>query len=130
MSTAKEINVQGVVHFLRLAQGVNAMRSRDGNTYLYENGAFRLFRGVIRGSTITRCAEFSSYVEGSPWCIEQTCKSRSELDIYTALGNLFLYLMAAENRCADEVGCVESAIAGGQPRGGKNENRMGCAWVM
>ena len=47
MSTAKEINVQGQVHFLHLAQGDNMMRSHGGNTYLYENGAFRLFKGIM-----------------------------------------------------------------------------------
>ena len=44
MSAAKEINAQGQVRFLHLAQGGNAMRSHDGNTFLYENGAFRLFK--------------------------------------------------------------------------------------
>ena len=88
MSTAKEINVQGVVHFLRLAQGVNAMRSRDGNTYLYENGEMRLFNGIRPESATQRCAGFSSYAEGRRWCIEKTCNSRPEMSIYTALRNL------------------------------------------
>ena len=90
MSTAKEINVQGQVHFLHLAQGDNIMRSHGGNTYLYENGAFRLFKGIIPESTIQRCEEFSAFVEGCLWCIETSCKTRSELGIYASLDELFL----------------------------------------
>ena len=121
MSTAKEINVQGQVHFLHLAQGDNMMRAHDGNTFLYENGAFRLFKGIIPESTIQRCADFSSYVEGCLWCIEQSCKSRSELDIYDALDNLFRAITAEAIRRPEESACAEGAIAGGPPRGVKRK---------
>ena len=90
MSTAKEINAQGLAHFLHLAQGGNVMRPRDGNTYLYENGASRLFKGIIPESAIQRCDEFSAFFEGCLWSIEDTCKSRSDADIYESVGKLFL----------------------------------------
>ena len=79
MSSAKEINAQGRARFLHLAKEDNVMRPNAGNTYLYENGASRLFKGIIPESTMQRCSEFSSYAEGCLWCIENPCKSRSEL---------------------------------------------------
>ena len=121
MSTAKEINVQGQVRFLHLAQGDNMMRSHDGDTYLCENGAFRLFKGIIPESTIQRCAEFPSYVEGCLWCIDQSCKSRNELDIYDALDNLFRAITAEEIRRSEEPACAENASPGGQPSGLKRK---------
>ena len=46
MSAAEVVYEQRAAHFLCLAQG-GIMRPRDGNTYLYENGAFRLSKGAI-----------------------------------------------------------------------------------
>ena len=89
MSTAKEINAQRKAHFLHLAQGVGLLRSNDGDTYLYENGAPRLFKGLNPESAMQRCDEFPSFVDGCLWCIENTCNSRSELDIYASLEKLF-----------------------------------------
>ena len=113
MSTAKEINAQGLAHFLHRAQGDNIMRPQDGDTHHYENGAFRLFKGVIPESAIRRCGEFSSFVGGCLWRIEDTCKSRSEMDICEAMGKLFLGITEEEGMCADEVGSTEGAASGG-----------------
>ena len=64
MSTANSIKMQDMVHFLHLAQGSNYLRSHGGQTYFFDNGAFRLFDGVIPESVLQRCAEFDSFVEG------------------------------------------------------------------
>ena len=59
MCTAHEINAQGKGPFLHLAQGGDVIRSRDGDTYLYEDGAPQLFKWVIAESTIQRCGGVS-----------------------------------------------------------------------
>ena len=64
MSTAKEVNFQGAARLLHLAQDGNVIRSRDGNTYLYGNGAFRLFKWITPESTIQRCEESPAFAEG------------------------------------------------------------------
>ena len=89
MSTANSIKMQDMVHFLHLAQGSNYLRSHGGQTYLFDNGAFRLFNGVIPESVLQRCSEFASYVEGCLWCIDKKCAFRDELEIYDSLDRLF-----------------------------------------
>ena len=54
-----------------------------------DNGAFRLFNGVMPESVLQRCAEFASYVDGRLWCIDKKCAVRNEIEIYAALGRLF-----------------------------------------
>ena len=82
------------------------------------------FKGIIPVSTMQRCAEFSSRVEESLWCIGKTRTSLSELDIYTALGNLFRAITEAEHRCAGAVGSSKSDGAGDQSRGIKRKLPM------
>ena len=98
MSTANSIKMQDMVHFLHLAQGSNYLRSHGGQTYLFENGAFRLFNGVIPESVLQRCAEFASFVEGCLWFIDQKCPAREEKEIYAALDRLFRAATLASNR--------------------------------
>ena len=63
---------------------------------------------------------------GSLWRIEDTCKSRSELDIYAALDKLFLDISEEEEgRCAEGFGLAESAAAWGGTKRYKAENAMG-----
>ena len=64
MSLMREINAQDLVHFLHLAQENMYLRPHTGQTYLYENGAFMRFNGVMPGSVLQRCNEYASYVEG------------------------------------------------------------------
>ena len=63
MSATKEITTRDMVHFLHLAQGNSYLRSREGQTYLFDYGALRLFSGVVPESALQRCAEFAPYVE-------------------------------------------------------------------
>ena len=71
MSVACEIAAHDLVHFLHLAQGGAYLRPHSGQTFLYENGAFRLFDGVMPESVIQRRKEYSAYVEGHLWRIEK-----------------------------------------------------------
>ena len=55
MSVTREITAHDLVHFLHLAQGGAYLRPHSGQAFLYENGAFRLFNGVMPESVIQRC---------------------------------------------------------------------------
>ena len=117
MSTVNSIKMQDMVHFLHLAQGGNYLRSHGGQTYLFENGAFRLFNGVIPESVPQRCSEYASFVEGCLWLIDQKCPSREEKDIYDALGRLFRAATLSANRGVAPEGAPLSN--GEDPRGVK-----------
>ena len=94
MSKTRGITMQEQVHFLHLSQGSNYIRAHAGQTYLFENGSFRLFNGVLPESTLQRCMEFAARVEGCLWCIEKRCMSREEVDIFAALGRAFCAITA------------------------------------
>ena len=98
MIPTKAITLRDMVHFLHLAQGNSYLRSHEGQTCLFDNGAFRLFNGVVPESVLQRCAEFASYVEGCLWCIDKKCPIRGELEIYEALGRLFRAITIASSR--------------------------------
>ena len=55
ISTTRDINMQEIVHFTHLPQGGAHRRSHGGKTFLYDNGAFRLFNGVMPASVLQRC---------------------------------------------------------------------------
>ena len=117
MSTANSIKMQDMVHFLHLAQGSNYLRSHGGQTYLFDNGAFRLFNGVIPESVLQRCSEFASYVEGCLWCIDKKCAVRDELEIYDSLDRLFRAITFARRAEVNVSRATESED--GIPRGVK-----------
>ena len=98
MSTTEEITMRDMVHFLHLAQENSFPRSHEGQTYLFDNGAFRLFNGVAPESVLQSCAEFAPYVEGCLWSIDKKCSIRDELEIYEALGRLFRAITIASRR--------------------------------
>ena len=117
MSTANSIKMQDMVHFLHLAQGSNYLRSHGGQTYLFDNGAFRLFNGVIAESVLQRCSEYASYVEGCLWCIDKKCAVRDEVEIYDSLDRLFR-AVTFTTRAEANVSTV-TASGDGAPRGVK-----------
>ena len=69
MLGVRDINMQEMVHFLYLAQGGEYLRSHDGQTYLYGDGAFFVFNGLLPESLLSRCKIFAQCVEGALWCI-------------------------------------------------------------
>ena len=89
VSLTRGINAQDLVHFLHLAQGNMYLRSHSGQTYLYENGAPRLFNCATPESVLQRRKEYASYVEGCPWCVDQIPPHMEEIDIFAAPGRLF-----------------------------------------
>ena len=60
----REIEVRDLAHLLHLAVGNMYLRSHPDQTYLYENGAFVPFNGVVPESLFHRCKEYATYVEG------------------------------------------------------------------
>ena len=91
MSTTREANVQDQVHFLQLAVGGKLLRTHGGQTFLYENGAFRLFVGVVPEYMISRCKVYAECVEGGMWCIwDRGDTSRAEGDIFAAMDREFI----------------------------------------
>ena len=90
MSRARDIHMQDLVHFLFLAQGEEFLRAHDGQTYIYMDGAFTVFSGLIPESLLTRCNAYAQRVEGALWCIgRRGVKSRDDLSILEALNEAF-----------------------------------------
>ena len=106
--------------------------SHSGQTFLYENGAFRLPDGVAPESAPRRRMGCASYVEGCLWCIDKKSASRNEADICAELGMLFRAITSHvrvggasdENRVAARIVCANRDQYGGA---GAGEIR-GCSW--
>ena len=130
MSTANSIKIQDTVHFLHLAKGINYLRSHGGQPYLFDNGAFRLFNGVMPESVLQRCSEFASYVEGCLWCVDKKCAVRDEIEIYAALDSLFRAITFAMDSEVNTARVGNSA--GGIPRVAKRPRPPlhGLPWVV
>ena len=126
MSTTREANVQEQVHFLYLALGGNFLRSHRGQTYIYEDGAFHLFNGVVPEYMISRCKEFAESVEGGIWCIgKRGDTSRSETDIFAALDRAYKSISASETEEGESTSFSSAAAesVGGERRGVKRKTR-------
>ena len=121
MSLTKDITAQDQVHYLHLAQGGIYLRSRPVQTFLYGNGSFRLFNGVMPESVLQRCREYASYVEGCLWCIEKNCSGRNEADIFEELGRVFRAITShVRASCGGDANNSSDDVAG-DPRGEKRK---------
>ena len=89
MSTTRDINMQEMVHFPNLSQGDTHLRSREWQTFLYDNGAFRLFNGVMPESVLQRSREYAEIVEGCLWYLGRRPVSREEAKIIAELDTVF-----------------------------------------
>ena len=115
MSTTREANVQEQVRFLYLALGGSYLRSHRGQTFIYEDGAFRLFNGVVPEYMVSRCKEYAECVEGGMWCIgKRGDTSRSEADIFAATDRAYKCISAEEdsNAIAGDVSGLNVNIDG------------------
>ena len=54
MVGVRDVNMQDLVFFLFLDQGESHLRAHDGHTYIYADGAFTIFSGVIPESLLAR----------------------------------------------------------------------------
>ena len=121
MSTTREANVQEQVHFLYLALGGSYLRSHRGQTFLYEDGAFHLFNGVVPEYMVSRCKEYAECVEGGIWRIgKRGDTSRSESDIFAAMDRAYRSICAPGGGAGVGVD-VLSVDVGGEKRGVKRE---------
>ena len=98
MVQTRAVNIQGQIHFIHLAQGDKYMRAHAGQTYLYDNGAFQLYKGVTPESLLSRCRRYAECVEGRLWAMAKRCKSRSEKDILDASNRTYRAISALEGR--------------------------------
>ena len=96
MAQTRAVNIQDQIHFLHLAQGDKYMRAHAGQTYLYDNGASQLYKGVIPESVISRCRRYAECVEGFLWAMANRCKSRSEKDIPESADRAYRAISALE----------------------------------
>ena len=62
--STREIDSRDIAHCIRRPVGNMYLRSHSGQTYMYENGAFRLLNGVTPESLFQRRKEYAAYVEG------------------------------------------------------------------
>ena len=63
MVQTRAVNIHGRIHIIHLAQGNKYMRPHAGKTYLYDNGAFQLYRGIMRESVLPRCRRYAECLE-------------------------------------------------------------------
>ena len=96
MAQTRAVNIQDQIHFLHLAQGDKYMRAHAGQTYLYDNGAFQLYKGVMPESVISRCRRYAECVEGCLWTMAKRCKSRSEKDLLESVDRTYRAISALE----------------------------------
>ena len=116
MHTAGSINAR-CGSFSHLAQGNNYLRSQGRQTYLFDNGAFRLFNGVTPWSVLQSCAEYESYFERRLWCIDKRRANRDEVEINDALDHLFRAITISSSRDVTPVAVAQSGD--GAPRSTK-----------
>ena len=64
MSTTRDINMQEMAHCAQLSPGGSHIRYHGGQPFLYENGAFRLFSGVMPASVLQHCREYAEIGAG------------------------------------------------------------------
>ena len=81
--------MRDMAHFPPLAQGSDYRRSHGWQTYVFDNGALRIFSGVTPSSSLQRRAEFAPYIERCLWCIDRNCSIRDELETYAELDHRF-----------------------------------------
>ena len=102
--------------------------SHCGQTFLYENGAFRLPNGVAPESAIRRFKEYASYVEGILWLIAIRRESRNGVDISADLGRISREITTRVPRGGD---CDTKSETDGTRAGarGKSGNAHGSPWM-
>ena len=89
MCATRGINIQEMVHFPNLSQENTHRRPQSGQAFLYYNGAFRLFNGVMPESVLQRCREYAELVEGCLWGLAKKNVPREDGKILHALDLLF-----------------------------------------
>ena len=89
MSTTQDINMREMVHFPCLSQGDTHLRSRGWPTFLYDNGAFRIFNGVMPESVVRRCREYAEIVDGCLRWLGKRPVPSEEAEIIAALDSVF-----------------------------------------
>ena len=89
LSSTRAIDVCDLAHFIHLSVGNMYPRPHPGQTYVYENGAFRLFNGVAPASLFQRCKAYADYVEGRICRIEKIPPRTDEGEISDAIDLLF-----------------------------------------
>ena len=110
MSTTRDINMHEMLHFLHLSQGSTHLRPHAGQTFLYDNGAFRLFNGVMRESVLQRCREYDELSEWRLWCLAKKPVPREDAEILQAIGFLFRAI-AESSRNAPSADLEDTGVA-------------------
>ena len=110
-----DISLRDLVRFLYPANGDAFLRACDGQTYIYNNGAFTIFTGLFPEYLLSSCQCYAQCVDGAMWSI---CKrgglhGRSDLDAMKALAGALAPIYRAD----------VSDIDGVEGRKGKGESR-------
>ena len=99
-----------MIHFLHPSQGNAHLRPHDGQTFLYDNGAFRLFNGVIPESVLLRCRAYAALAEWRLWCLAKKPAPRGDGGILQAMD--FLSRSIAEpSRNAQSADLEDTGVA-------------------
>ena len=87
----RDAHMRELAHFLYISAGEDYLRANDGHMYLYDDGAFSIFTGVITESLLSRCKIYGQEAEGALWCLgRRGLLSRRPTDILCALNSAFV----------------------------------------
>ena len=82
-----DISMRDLVRLLYFAQGNYYKMARDGQTYIYNNGAVIVFTGLFPEPILSSCQSYAQRVEGAMRCISKRggLHGRSDLETTKAL---------------------------------------------
>ena len=102
-----DISMRDLACFLYFAKGNYYIRARDGQTYIYNNGALTIFAGLFPESLLSRCPRYAQCAEGAKWCIIKRggLVGRSDLATMQELAASFAAISVTGESA---IGCVET----------------------
>ena len=114
----RDISPHDLIRFLYLAHGDDVLWAHDGQKYIYNNGAFTIFIGLLPESLQSRRQKYAHCFDGAMWCI---CKrgglnGRIDLETMKALAGS---LAAISRASVSEIGDVEGRK--GEGKSGRND---------
>ena len=119
----RDAHMRELAHFLYISVGEDYLRANDGHMYLYNDGAFSIFTGVIPESLLSMCKIYAQQVEGALWCVGRMgLLSRSPPDILDALNSAFVDINGVPL-------CDIEGISKGAGKGESDGQRLYRSWV-
>ena len=96
LRSTRAIDLRDLARFAHLSSGDMYPRPQSGLKYMYENGAFRLFKGVAQLSLFHRCKEHAAYVDGRICRLDKIHPRTDESNIFGAVDLISYPIMSQQ----------------------------------